>query len=192
MLVQFFQWASIANALTVQRRHGGSSTWYCLQSLYTLTEELCLAFFSSHPSYSFMCVSKTTGKKQGSRGTKHVGRTIIPVPLKKKNVWLWISEVIFFFRMLLHTHFPVKTSICKCPFNEFKLLVNDIPLRRGSSLFSSIFWASVPASIRSSLVITPIVRRPEKNIISYCIYSCNIGSRLLAYIKSCSSITYLL
>lgn len=36
-----------------------------------------------------------------------------------------------------------------------------VPLRRGSSLFSSTSLASVPSSIRSSLVITPIVRKPE-------------------------------
>lgn len=35
-----------------------------------------------------------------------------------------------------------------------------VPLRRGSSLFSSTSRASVPSSIRSSLVITPIVRKP--------------------------------
>ena len=36
-----------------------------------------------------------------------------------------------------------------------------IPLRKGSSLFSSTSLASVPSSIRSSLVMTPIVRKPE-------------------------------
>lgn len=40
----------------------------------------------------------------------------------------------------------------------------NIPLRRGSNLFSNTSRASVPSSIRSSLVITPIVRCPtEKN-----------------------------
>ncbi len=36
-----------------------------------------------------------------------------------------------------------------------------LPLRSGSSLFSRMSLASVPSSIRSSLVITPMVLRPE-------------------------------
>lgn len=45
----------------------------------------------------------------------------------------------------------------------FLLFINNkdgAPLRRGSSLFSKTSRASVPSSIRSSLVITPIVLRP--------------------------------
>lgn len=37
---------------------------------------------------------------------------------------------------------------------------NTLPLRRGSSLFSRTSLASVPSSIRSSLVMTPMVLRP--------------------------------
>lgn len=36
------------------------------------------------------------------------------------------------------------------------------PRRSGSSLFSKMSFASVPSSIRSSLVITPMVRTPER------------------------------
>lgn len=36
------------------------------------------------------------------------------------------------------------------------------PLLKGSSLFSRMSLASVPSSIRSSLVMTPMVRRPER------------------------------
>lgn len=38
---------------------------------------------------------------------------------------------------------------------------SNTPRRRGSNLFSSISLALVPASIRSSLVRTPMVRRPK-------------------------------
>lgn len=37
----------------------------------------------------------------------------------------------------------------------------SLPLRSGSNLFSRMSLASVPSSIRSSLVITPMVLRPE-------------------------------
>lgn len=36
------------------------------------------------------------------------------------------------------------------------------PLLKGRSLFSRTSLASVPSSIRSSLVMTPMVRRPER------------------------------
>lgn len=36
----------------------------------------------------------------------------------------------------------------------------NLPLRRGSNLFSNTSRASVPSSIRSSLVMTPMVRWP--------------------------------
>lgn len=42
----------------------------------------------------------------------------------------------------------------------------DSPLRSGSSLFSRMSRASVPSSIRSSLVITPIVRRPKEKCVT--------------------------
>jgi hypothetical protein len=37
-----------------------------------------------------------------------------------------------------------------------------VPLLKGSNLFSKTSLASVPSSIRSSLVMTPMVRRPER------------------------------
>lgn len=40
--------------------------------------------------------------------------------------------------------------------------LRNTPLRSGSSLFSSTSRASVPSSIKSSLVITPIVLRPRR------------------------------
>lgn len=57
----------------------------------------------------------------------------------------------------------------------------NVPLRRGSNLFSNTSRASVPSSIRSSLVMTPIVRCPIKthtNILdqannSYNIFLCS-------------------
>lgn len=49
----------------------------------------------------------------------------------------------------------------------------NIPLRRGSNLFSSTSRASVPSSIRSSLVMTPMVRWPtEKKPQTYLISKC--------------------
>lgn len=46
----------------------------------------------------------------------------------------------------------------------------NIPLRRGSNLFSNTSRASVPSSIRSSLVMTPMVRWPmEKKSQTYLI-----------------------
>ncbi len=53
---------------------------------------------------------------------------------------------------------------------------SSTPLRRGSNLFSSISRASVPSSIRSSLVITPIVRWPKrkmKNRGNFIAYKCD-------------------
>lgn len=38
-----------------------------------------------------------------------------------------------------------------------------LPRRRGSKRFSSMSLASVPSSIKSSFVITPMVRAPENN-----------------------------
>lgn len=42
--------------------------------------------------------------------------------------------------------------------------MTNAPLRSGSSLFSRTSRASVPSSIKSSLVITPIVLRPRKGV----------------------------
>lgn len=42
------------------------------------------------------------------------------------------------------------------------LLAQLAPRRSGSSLFSKMSLASVPSSIRSSFVITPMVRKPER------------------------------
>ena len=39
-----------------------------------------------------------------------------------------------------------------------------LPRRKGKSLFSRICLASVPSSIKSSFVITPIVRIPENEL----------------------------
>lgn len=44
--------------------------------------------------------------------------------------------------------------------NEEEMERGSIPLRRGSNLFSSTSRASVPSSMRSSLVMTPMVRWP--------------------------------
>lgn len=41
------------------------------------------------------------------------------------------------------------------------VLMCVIPLRSGNNLFSRMSLASVPSSIKSSLVITPMVLRPE-------------------------------
>lgn len=59
----------------------------------------------------------------------------------------------------------VSTYDCWQPIREQHSLLLwwtvSIPLRSGSSLFSRMSLASVPSSIRSSLVITPMVLRPE-------------------------------
>lgn len=117
MLGPCFHWASIANALTLQKRHGGSSTWYCLQSLHTVTEELSLAFFSFHPSHSFMCVNKTKQKKKNKAAEEvnNVCRTIITGPLKT-----WTSEK---GNTFLHVLWWRTHNYLEIPFNHVQILL---------------------------------------------------------------------
>lgn len=49
----------------------------------------------------------------------------------------------------------------RCPAVTGRRFLAASPRRSGSSLFSKMSRASVPSSIRSSLVITPMVRSPE-------------------------------
>lgn len=60
-----------------------------------------------------------------------------------------------------------------------------IPLRKGSSLFSSTSLASVPSSIRSSLVMTPIVRKPEAATQTSNRLTSQTSNRSIAFHRTC-------